>query len=207
MMPFGPDVSLSAGPRADEFVLRPITAADARLDCEAVMDSREYLRQWEQSTWPEDDFTVADNQSDLVDLERWNSASLAFTYTILDPSESRCLGCVYILPPDATFLSRSEINPTAEGAGEWSDIDAAVCHWVRRREMGAGMDATVLTELEEWIRQERDSTASYSSRTTSSEHRRTCSSDSGSAGSSRTASPTPKGLTSAAAHRLRKRSR
>jgi hypothetical protein len=97
-MPFGPDVSLSAGLRADEFVLRPITAADARFDCEAVMDSREYLRQWEQSTWPEDDFTVADNQSDLVDLERWNSASLAFTYTILDPSESRCLGCVYILP-------------------------------------------------------------------------------------------------------------
>src|SRR5690625_1289860 len=57
--------------------------------------------------------------------------------------------------PDATFLSRSEINPTAEGAGEWSDIDAAVCHWVRRREMDAGMDATVLTELGEWIRQER----------------------------------------------------
>ena len=154
-MPFGPDVSLSAGPRADEFILRPITAADARFDCEAVMDSREYLRQWEQSTWPEDDFTVADNQSDLVDLERWNSENLAFTYTILDPSESRCLGCVYIFPPDATFLSRSEINPTAEGAGEWSDIDAADCHWVRRREMDAGMDATVLTELEEWIRQER----------------------------------------------------
>ena len=56
--------------------------------------------------------------------------------------------------PGATFLSRSEFNPTAEGAGEWSDIDAADCHWVRRREMDAGMDATVLTELEEWIRQE-----------------------------------------------------
>lgn len=57
--------------------------------------------------------------------------------------------------PDATFLSRSEISPTTEGAGEWSDTDAAVCHWVRRREMDAGMDATVLTELEEWVRQER----------------------------------------------------
>src|SRR5699024_5210272 len=98
MMPFGPDVSLSAGPRAGEFVLRPITAADARLDCEAGVDSREDLRQWEPSTWPEDDFTVADNQSDPVDLERWNSENLAFTYTILAPSESRCLGCVYILP-------------------------------------------------------------------------------------------------------------
>src|SRR5699024_4888039 len=57
--------------------------------------------------------------------------------------------------PDATFLSRREINPTAEGAGERSDIDAAVCHLVRRRGMDAGMDGTVLTELGEWIRQER----------------------------------------------------
>ena len=43
-MPFDPDVSLSAGLRADEFILRPITAADARLDYEAVMDSRESMR-------------------------------------------------------------------------------------------------------------------------------------------------------------------
>ena len=121
-MPFGPDVSLSAGPRADEFVLRPITAADARFDCEAVMDSREYLRQWEQSTWPEDDFTVADNQSDLVDLERWNSENLAFTYTILDPSESRCLGCVYILPRTrrSSAAARSTRQPKARGNGRTS---------------------------------------------------------------------------------------
>src|SRR5699024_8604034 len=50
MMPFDPDVLLSAGLKADEFILRPIIAADARLDCEAVMDSLEYLRQWEQPT-------------------------------------------------------------------------------------------------------------------------------------------------------------
>src|SRR5699024_6751463 len=83
----------------------------------AVMDSGEYLRQWEQSTWPEDDFTVADNQSDLVDLERWNSASLAFTYTILDPSESRCLGCVYILPRTrrSSAAASSTRQPKARG--------------------------------------------------------------------------------------------
>lgn len=153
-MPFDQDVSLSAGLAADEFVLRPITAADARLDYEAVMDSRQYLREWEQSTWPEDDFTVADNQSDLIDLERWNSENLAFTYTILDPGEGRCLGCVYIFPPDAKFLSRSEIIPTTADAGEWPDVGAAVYHWIRRREMEAGMDETVLTVLEAWVREE-----------------------------------------------------
>ena len=153
-MPFDPDVSLSAGLRADDFILRPITAADARLDHEAVMDSREYLRRWEQSSWPEDDFTVDDNESDLVDLERWNSENLAFTYTMLDSAEVRCLGCVYIFPPDAKFLKCSEIIPTTADAGEWSDVDAAVYHWVRRQEMEAGMDGTVLTELMEWIRVE-----------------------------------------------------
>src|SRR5690625_3361927 len=122
MMPFDPGVSLSAGRRADEFILRPITAADARLDYEAVMDSREYLRQWEQSTWPEDDFTVADNQSDLVDLERWNSENLAFTYTIPDPSESRCLGRVYILPRPrrSAAAARSTRPPKARGNGRTS---------------------------------------------------------------------------------------
>ena len=108
---------------------------------------------------PEGDFTVADNQSDLVDLERWHPENLAFTYTIIHLYDAR----PERIPvprlrvhrsPDGTLLSRREIIPTAGGAGEWSDIDAAVYHWVREREMDAGIDETVLTELEEWIRQE-----------------------------------------------------
>ena len=64
------DVVAPTGLETPRFVLRPILATDARLDYDAVMESREYLRKWEQSTWPEDDFTVDANREDLAKLEQ-----------------------------------------------------------------------------------------------------------------------------------------
>ena len=44
------DVHAPAGLRTDEFLLRPICASDAELDYEAVMESKELLHRWEQSS-------------------------------------------------------------------------------------------------------------------------------------------------------------
>ncbi len=71
--------------KTDEFALRPIVADDAEMDYAAVMETREYLRLWRQSTWPEDDFTVDANRKDLIDIEQRHAAHRAFTYTALDP--------------------------------------------------------------------------------------------------------------------------
>jgi hypothetical protein len=65
-----PNHAVPAGLSTEQFVLRPITADDAELDHGAVMETREHLRSWEQSTWPEDDFTVEANRKDLADLEQ-----------------------------------------------------------------------------------------------------------------------------------------
>ena len=70
--------------KTDEFALRPIVAGDAEQDYAAVMQTREYLRLWEQSTWSAEDFTVEGNRKDLVDLEERHAAHRAFTYTVLD---------------------------------------------------------------------------------------------------------------------------
>jgi RimJ/RimL family protein N-acetyltransferase len=91
-----PSEPVPAELRTDEFVLRPIRATDAELDYRAVMETREYLRLWEQSTWPADDFTVDANREDLVGLEERHDAHRAFTYTVLDPDGVECLGCVYV---------------------------------------------------------------------------------------------------------------
>jgi hypothetical protein len=77
--------------RTEEFVLRPIVADDAELDYAAVMETREYLRLWRQTTWPEDDFTVEENRKDLVECEERHLAGRAFTYTVLHPCGSECL--------------------------------------------------------------------------------------------------------------------
>jgi len=57
-----------AGVRTEEFLLRPIRAADAARDFDAVVETRADLRVWEQSSWPDDDFTVEANRQDLEEL-------------------------------------------------------------------------------------------------------------------------------------------
>jgi hypothetical protein len=144
-----PNEPVPAELRTDEFVLRPINADDAELDYRAVMETREYLRLWQQSPWPEDDFTVDANREDLVDLEQRHDAHRAFTYTVLNPGGTECLGCVYVFPTSATFLAKSAVTPV--GADEWSDVDAVIFFWARLSQMEVGMDERLLDALRTWF--------------------------------------------------------
>ena len=138
-----------AGLRTEEFALRPIVADDAEADYAAVMETREYLRLWQQSTWPEDDFTVEANRTDLIDLEQRHAVHRAFTYTVLDPDGTECLGCVYVFPTKATFLVKSTVTPV--GDDEWADVDAVIFFWARLSRMETGMDKRLLAALRAWF--------------------------------------------------------
>lgn len=138
--------------RTGEFVLRPIAAGDAEMDYAAVMESREYLRLWQQSPWPEDDFTVEANRKDLAGLEERHAAHRAFTYTVLDPDGTTCLGCVYVFDTTATFLVKSTVTPV--GDEQWTDMEAVVFFWARRSRMETGMDERLLAALRPWFRDE-----------------------------------------------------
>lgn len=138
--------------KTDEFALRPIVADDTEMDYAAVMETREYLRLWRQSTWPEDDFTVEANRKDLIDLEQRHAADRAFTYTVLDPDGTRCLGCVYVFPTSATFLAKSTVTPV--GDDEWVDVDAVIFFWARLSQMASGMDKRLLAALRAWFKDE-----------------------------------------------------
>ncbi len=146
------DEPVPAGLRTEEFVLRPIVADDAEADYAAVMETRKYLRLWEQSTWPEDDFTVEANRTDLTGLEQRHAAHRAFTYTVLDPDGTRCLGCVYVFPISATFLVKSTVTPV--GDDEWADVEAVIFFWARRSQMETGMDKRLLAALRAWFNDE-----------------------------------------------------
>jgi hypothetical protein len=145
-----PTAPVPATLAATEFLLRPITAEDAGADYEAVMETREDLRLWEQSTWPADDFTVDDDRQDLVDLESRHAAHRAFTYTVLDPDGDRCLGCVYVFPTSAAFLARSRVD--ALGDLSWDEVDAVVYFWVRASRVE--LEARLLAELRDWFARE-----------------------------------------------------
>ena len=146
---FGP---VPEGMRRDEFRLRPIGVADAELDYEAVMESREFLRAWEQSTWPEDSFTLEANRDDLQKLERRHAAKASFTYSVMNPTETQCLGCVYLFATNAVMFGRSKISPV-DGA-LWSDYAAAVYFWIRLSRLADALDRRLLAALGRWLEED-----------------------------------------------------
>jgi len=146
------EFNVPEGLTTDDFVLRPIVAADAEMDHAAVMESREFLRKWEQSGWPEDDFTAAANREDLEKLEQRHSDREAFTYTVMNPAGTECFGCVYIFPPDAPMFATARIS--AVGDGLWSDYGAAVYFWVRKSRLATETDSVLLDALRIWLAQD-----------------------------------------------------
>ncbi|MCR2763329.1 N-acetyltransferase [Microbacterium sp. zg.B48] len=145
-----PERSIPGELKTGEFSLRPILATDAARDFEAVMETRVDLRVWEQSSWPADDFTVEANRQDLADLERRHVDRRAFTYTVLDPGGTECLGCVYIFPTTATFLTKAAVTSVLEGA-QWAEIDAVVYFWVRESRISSDMDVRLLAAIRSWM--------------------------------------------------------
>ena len=142
-MAFHPaEAPVPEGRRSDRLVLRPLRASDVAADYDAVMSSAAMLRRWSQSDWPYDDFTLAENLADLQRHEREHEEGQAFTFTVLDPAESRCLGCVYLQP-----LREEEAG---WGAGARSAV--RVAFWVRTAEIAQGLDRHLLEVLREWLR-------------------------------------------------------
>ena len=146
------EICTPSGLETKQFLLRPILAADAERDYEAVMESREFLRKWEQSPWPADDFTIEANREDMVKLEQRHASGESFTYTVMNLEHTECLGCVYVFSPDATWFADARV--TALGPDQWSDRDAMIYFWVRKSRLAEGMDRLLLDSLLEWFEQE-----------------------------------------------------
>lgn len=153
-MPFPEHLDAPERLTADGYLLRPITVADAELDHEAVMASRDQLRRWEQDTWPKDDFTVDDNRQDMELMEHRHRDGYAFGYTMLTPDESRCLGCVYVFAHDARFLAAADITPLADD--RWDRIGAAVYFWVRTDLPDDDLERRLLDDLRRWFAEDWD---------------------------------------------------
>ncbi len=135
-----------------EFVLRPIRETDAQSDYEAVMETREFLREWEGTGWPDETFTVEANREDLLRLEKRHADGDSFTYTVVNPTQTNCLGCVYIFPTSAKLFSKAVIGKVAQD--NWNDFGAAVYFWVRQSRLHDRLDERLVVALDAWLRQE-----------------------------------------------------
>ena len=139
MKKFAPDtIDIPRGIETEDFRLRMLTIHDVVKDYDAVMRSIVHLRGvfGPDSSWPSADLTL---EQDLIDLG-WHQKEFqkrsSFAYTVMSLDESRCLGCVYVDPSDKV------------------GYDARVTLWVRRSEMGKGLDIKLFSTVRMWLSDE-----------------------------------------------------
>jgi len=134
--------------QTDEFLVRPLRASDVRLDYNAVISSRAELLLGSGGTWPREGFTLEENLADLQQHEQEHRDRVAFTYTVMNPAETECLGCIYIGP-----LER--LLGHAGGSGQYlSDSTAYVSFWVRHSRLADHLDRRLLQALMPWFHNE-----------------------------------------------------
>src|SRR5215472_10281469 len=139
------DVPVPEVLRTDKFLLRPLRATDVQLDYDAVISSRAQLLRSSGGTWPREGFTLEEDLADLERHEREHRERVAFTYTVLNPAETECLGCLYMNP-----LERI-LGHDAESGVYLSDSTAYVSFWVRSTRLADHLDRRVLTALIPWF--------------------------------------------------------
>jgi len=97
-------------------------------DYEAVMASKESLRLWSHSEWPEDTFTKEENKKDLQFHVDDNSAHCAYGYMLYNPEKTQCLGSIYVNPVESLkkyYTIRDGSNSLLE------TMDARIDYWIR----------------------------------------------------------------------------
>ena len=132
--PFVPaDFAVPEGLEADDFRLRMLTVHDLLRDYEAVTSSSEHLRALDPgSSWPEG-LTLEQNLIDLGWHQKEFQRRSSFAYTVVDPQDTRTIGCVYIYP--------SELPAS----------DAEVFLWARQSELSSGLEERLLARVRAWI--------------------------------------------------------
>ena len=119
----------------DKFRLRMLKVTDVVKDYDAVMTSVDHLRGifGPNNKWPQKDLTF---EQDLIDLG-WHQKEFqtrsSFAYTVMNPDESQCLGCMYIFPSSK------------------SNYEVDVFMWVRKSEFDKGLDPILFKTVKEWI--------------------------------------------------------
>lgn len=135
-----------------EFIIRPLRAIDVELDYQAVIASREKLLKRTGGSWPRVGFTIEENLSDLEKHEQQHQDRNEFTFTIMNVTESECLGCIYIHPLEKRLrksVSKNEISNL-----NIMDYEAWMTFWVTPVAAGRNLDRLVVENLQRWFSKE-----------------------------------------------------
>jgi hypothetical protein len=146
------------GLRNAEFMLRMLRATDVELDYDAVISSREQLLIRSGRDWPVEGFSLAENLADLQHHEQEHLERKAFTYTVMNPTETECLGCIYINPL-ARLLER--LQTSGQAINNVQEPAAYISFWARSSRLADDLDKRLLAALCAWFKEEWPPLATY----------------------------------------------
>lgn len=123
--------------KTDRFHLLKLTTKDAEKDYEAIMTSIDHLQGvfGPFDPWPQPDLTLEQDIKDLYFHQKEFERRSSFAYTVMNLDESKCLGCVYIIP---------SVNPK---------YDAMAITWVRKDELKNGLDKYLFEAIKKWVQE------------------------------------------------------
>jgi hypothetical protein len=149
-MAFYPDDAVvPSGLQTTSFIFRMLRATDVALDYAAVLASRESLLLRSAGRWPREGFTLAENLLDLQRHEREHVARLKFTFTVMNPAETECLGAVYIKPLKSLLQG---FHATPDVIAAVATPAAYVTFWVRPECAAVDLDQQLLAVLIAWFK-------------------------------------------------------
>ena len=149
---YPPTVAPPTAYRNEEFVLCPLRTSHVEIDYAALMVSKEMLRRWGGGAWPADNFDLEANLADLAEHQKEHETGLAYTFTLLNPAEDECLGCVYIEPLFRYLELGRQTKPAHETSA--SDFKAVVRFWVKQPRLIDNLDRRLFQALIAWISKE-----------------------------------------------------
>jgi hypothetical protein len=105
----------------------------SKLDYEALMSAKEFIREELNTDWPSDDFSLKENTESLIgDLNSFNKRT-NFTFHIFNSDQSKMIGCFYI------------------SNGSEAKYDASVFIWVRKEYLSTPLFIEIKSDIKNWI--------------------------------------------------------
>ncbi len=151
--PFAKDFEPPRALDTSRIHLEPLGPEHTKLDYAAFMSSIDHLhRTLHWGSWPRPDFTLEDNEKDLVDHRREFDAREAYAFTVQAADRTRCVGCIYLDPVTQDDLP----------AGTPPEPDAAFLDfWVVENELANDLDRHLLESVLSWLHRDWPFSAIY----------------------------------------------
>jgi hypothetical protein len=131
------DFSVPNGLRTAVFVLEPLDVRHNVADYQAWTSSLDHIRStpgFAGRDWPDEALTENDNATDLARHAEHFARRVGFTYTVLDPTTSDVIGCVYLYP---ARTARYDVEVRSWVRGDRPELDKllhdSVCQWLVER--------------------------------------------------------------------------